>query len=111
MLSREIRPLPASPVPPDFLDGCATLSGAIEELATRFPDYECLTIVDRRGNEQSTTLGAFFARAKSAQALFESRGLGPGDHAVLLLPTGSDLVSAYFGVMLAGAAPAVMAAT
>ena len=109
MLSREVRALPPSPVPPDFLDRCETLSSAIEELATRFPGYPCLTIVDRHGGEESTTLGDFFARAKAVQALLEARGLGPGDHAVLLLPTGSDLVSGYFGVMLAGAAPAVMA--
>ena len=33
MLPREIRALPPSPVPADFLDTCTTLSAAIEELA------------------------------------------------------------------------------
>jgi acyl-CoA synthetase (AMP-forming)/AMP-acid ligase II len=109
MLPREIRALPPSPVLADFLDTCTTLSAAIEELAGRFPDYECLTLVDRRGGEERTTLSSLWARGKSAQALFESHGLRPGDHAVLILPTGSDLISSYFGVIVAGGVPAVMA--
>lgn len=109
MLPREIRRLPPSPVPADFLDGCTTLPAAIEELATRFPGYECLTIVDRRGGEEATSLGRLQARARSAQALFQAHGLRPGEHGVLILPTGSDLVAGYFGVMLAGGVPAVMA--
>ena len=100
----------SSPVPSDFLDTCTTLPGAIEELVERFPDYECLIVLDRDGNEDRTTLAGFWERAKAAQALFEARGLGPGDHAVLILPTGGELVSSYFGVMLAGGVPALAAA-
>jgi len=99
-----------SPVPSDFLDACTTLPGAIEELVERFPDYECLIVLGRDGNEDRTTLAKFWERAKAAQALFEDRGLEPGDHAVLVLPTGGELVSAYFGVMLAGGVPALSAA-
>jgi acyl-CoA synthetase (AMP-forming)/AMP-acid ligase II len=103
-------PVPPSPVPSDFLDGCTTLTAAIEELVQRFPDYECLIVLNRDGSEERTSLAHFFRRAKAAQTLFEERGLAPGDHAVLILPTGGDLVSAYFGVMLAGGVPALSAA-
>ncbi len=105
----EARQLPPSPVPPDFLDACTTLTAAIQELVERFPDYECLTILHRDGSEDRTSLARFWQRAKSAQALLESNGLRPGDHAVLILPTGSDLVASYFGVMLAGGVPALTA--
>ena len=104
MLPPNVKPPAPSPVPPDFLDRCETLTGAIVELAERFPAYECLIVLDRNAREERTSLGRFWERAKAAQALFTARGLAPGDHALLILPTGSDLVSTYFGVMLAGVA-------
>jgi len=97
-------------VPADFLDRATTLTAAIEDLVSRFPDYECLIVLDRSGKEERTSLAHFWRRAHAARALFQERGLRPGDHAVLILPTGGDLVSAYFGVMLAGGVPALSAA-
>lgn len=109
MLPPDVKRPASSPVPPDFLDGCVTLTDAIVELAQRFPDYECLIVLDRDAQEQRTSLGQFWQRAKSAQALFEAKGLAPGDHALLILPTGGDLIATYFGVMLAGGIPALAA--
>jgi acyl-CoA synthetase (AMP-forming)/AMP-acid ligase II len=109
MLPPDVKRPASSPVPPDFLDGCVTLTDAIVELAQRFPDYECLIVLDRDAQEQRTSLGQFWERAKSAQALFEAKGLAPGDHALLILPTGGDLIATYFGVMLAGGIPALAA--
>jgi acyl-CoA synthetase (AMP-forming)/AMP-acid ligase II len=108
--ARGVERLAPSPVPGDFLDHCTTLPGAIEELVARFPDYECLIVLAGNGQQQRTTLAGFWQRAKAAQTLFEDRGLVPGDHALLVLPTGGDLVAAYFGVMLAGGVPALSAA-
>ncbi len=109
MLPPDVKRPASSPVPPDFLNGCVTLTDAIVELAQRFPDYECLIVLDRDAQEQRTSLGRFWERAKSAQALFEAKGLAPGDHALLILPTGGDLIATYFGVMLAGGIPALAA--
>ncbi len=109
MLPPDVKRPASSPVPPDFLNGCVTLTDAIVELAQRFPDYECLIVLDRDAQEQRTSLGHFWERAKSAQALFEAKGLAPGDHALLILPTGGDLIATYFGVMLAGGIPALAA--
>ena len=69
----------------------------------RFPDYECLIVLDRNWHEERVSLARFFARAKAFQAALGALGIVPGDHVVLILPTGSDLVSAYFGAMFAGA--------
>ena len=106
---REIaRPL-RSPVPADFLDRATTLTQAVRELCERFPDFAGLTLLDRHRNEHVLTLGEFFARARAFQNALVSRGLAPGEAAVLILPTGFELVAAYFGVMLAGGVPAVAA--
>ena len=105
----EIHPPAPSPVPAGFLDSATTLSGAVAELAARFPDYECLIVLDRHWQEERTTLRTFWQRAQSFRAAFEARGMQPGDHALLVLPTGSELVAAYFGVMLGGGVPALAA--
>jgi len=96
-------------VPPGFLDSVETVSGAIADLAHRFPDYECLVMLDRRRREERLSLAAFWRRANVIRAAMEERGLRPGDSVVLILPTGSELVAAYFGVMLAGGIPALAA--
>ncbi|MBW2278178.1 MAG: AMP-binding protein [Deltaproteobacteria bacterium] len=101
--------MPSSQVPADFLDGVETVTAAIAELVTRFPEHECLIVLDRHWNDERTTLASFWKRAKSFQAAVESRGLGVGDSAVVILPNGSDLVACYFGVMLAGGVPALAA--
>ena len=110
MPALDVEPPQRSPVPPDFLDRATTLTDAIRDLVQRFPDYECLIVLDRSGHEERTSLARFWERAMAAHALFVGRGLEPGDHAVLILPTGGDLVAAYFGVMLAGGVPALSAA-
>jgi acyl-CoA synthetase (AMP-forming)/AMP-acid ligase II len=43
------------------------------------------------------------------QAALAARGLRPGDIALLALPTGPDLLAAYFGVMRAGGVPGLIA--
>ncbi len=104
---REQVVLPPSPVEPGFLDGVQTLVEALVELARRHPDYPCLVFADRSGREERLTLGALRARAAAVQACLEARGVAPGDHVVLVLPTGPELVAAYFGVLFAGAIPAL----
>lgn len=105
----EVAPLPSSPVPGDFLDGAKSVISGIEELALRFPDYECLTLLDRNHDEQRISLEAFWSRAKDVQATIEARGLARGDRVLLVLPTGLELLAGYFGVMAAGCLPSVTA--
>ena len=106
---REVRHFPPSPIGPQLLDEAETLTGLVAALADRFPDWECLTILDRAREERSLTLGALWARARAVQAAIVRTGLAPGEIALLVLPTGPELVSAYFAVMLAGGVPGLLA--
>ena len=56
-------PVPSSPVPHRFTDDADTLIDALALLVERFPDYPCLTVLDRHGREARLTLGGLWARA------------------------------------------------
>ncbi len=107
---REKEPPRRSPVPRSVLDDAETLAGALATLAERFPDYECLTIVDRHWRERRLSLRTLWGDARRVQASLVARGLRPGGFVLLALPTGAELVAAYFGVMLAGGIPGLIAA-
>ncbi len=98
---------PASPVDPATLDRARTLTGAIVELAQRHPDFPCLLFAQSDGSTEPLTLRELHARAAQVQALLQDRGLAPGDNVVVVLPTGPELVAAYFGVLFAGGVPAL----
>jgi acyl-CoA synthetase (AMP-forming)/AMP-acid ligase II len=104
-----VAPLPASPVPTTFLDHAQTLTGALETLAERFPDFVCLTILDRNHKEERLSLGALWSRARATQTALLAAGLGPQQFVILALPTGPEVLAAYFGVMLAGGVPGLVA--
>jgi acyl-CoA synthetase (AMP-forming)/AMP-acid ligase II len=104
-----ISPLPPSPVPPALLDDAETLTDALAALARRHPSFECLAILDRHGREERLSIGTLWARARAVQAGLVARRLEPGDIALVVLPTGAALAAAYFGVMLAGGVPALVA--
>src|SRR5207247_1643000 len=74
---REVRHFPPSPIGPQLLDEAETLTGLVAALADRFPDWECLTILDRAREERSLTLGALWARARAVQAAIVRTGLAP----------------------------------
>jgi acyl-CoA synthetase (AMP-forming)/AMP-acid ligase II len=93
----------------DLLEGAGTIGAAIEVLVERFPQFECMTLLDRHRDEQRLSLRTFWRRAKDFQAALAARGVGPGDTVLLVLPTGVDLVTAYFGAMFGGAIPALAA--
>jgi acyl-CoA synthetase (AMP-forming)/AMP-acid ligase II len=105
----EIQSLPESPVPGDILDRSQTLTSALSEMVERFPDFECLTFYDRHGGEERLSLAKFWRRAGELCAVFRARGLRRGGCGMLILPTGAELVSAYFGVLLAGSRAALVA--
>lgn len=104
-----ITPLPQSPVGPGLLDRAETLPGALGALVEHCPDFPCLILLDRHGREERFTAGEIWTRARQIQSVLVDSGLKPGAFAVIILPTGPELVSAYFAVMLAGAVPALAA--
>jgi acyl-CoA synthetase (AMP-forming)/AMP-acid ligase II len=104
-----LAPAPPSPVPHRLTDGAATLIEALTLLVERFPQFTCLTVLDRHGHEAHLTLGALWTRAGHVHAALAARGFRPGDVALLVLPTGPELLAAYFGVMRAGGVPGLIA--
>ena len=106
---RDVALLPRSPIPSSVLDDAETLTGAFTTLVERFPDWECVTILDRDGIENRCSLGQIGERARSIQRSLEAAGLRAGGVVLIALPTGVELVSAYFGVMLAGGIPGLVA--
>jgi acyl-CoA synthetase (AMP-forming)/AMP-acid ligase II len=101
--------IPASPVPESLLDEAETLTGALAALVERFAEFRCLTTVDRRGEEQHRSVGELWSRAQAIRAGLEAAGLEPGRVVILILPTGPELVAAYFAVLLAGGVPGLAA--
>jgi acyl-CoA synthetase (AMP-forming)/AMP-acid ligase II len=95
--------------PEEILDRAETVSGALAERVERAPDSECLILIDRERREHPTSLREFWSRARDVHATMAARGVRPGESVLLILPTGSELVCAYFGAMLAGAIPALAA--
>ena len=55
--------------------------------------------------EQSITHGALLQAARAVAGVLQSHALQPGDAVAIMLPTGRDYFSVFFGVMLAGGIP------
>jgi len=100
---------PASPIPARHTDPATTLVDAIADLAERFPEFRCLTFVDRDGREERVTLAQLWQRARAFAALLHARRCEPGRPVLLALPTSLDLAAAYVGTMLAGGIPGLIA--
>jgi acyl-CoA synthetase (AMP-forming)/AMP-acid ligase II len=105
----QLKPLPPSPVPQGLLNDAETLTGAVAALAERCPDFECLAILDRHGDEQRVHLAALWRRARAVQATLAARGVRPGTLVLIVLPTGMELLAAYVGALLAGGVPGLLA--
>ncbi len=109
MRAAHLVPLPPSPVSPEVLTRAETLGGAFEELARRHPAHVGFAILDRHWQETRATYGQLYREAKVVQQALEARGVGAGDTVLLVFPTCMDLVAGYFGTLLAGGVPAILA--
>jgi fatty-acyl-CoA synthase len=93
---------------PDLLDRAETLAGALQALVELRPDEEALVLVDRSGTEHPVTLRDLWKQTRGVQGALTAAGLSPGSVVALVLPTSPELVSTYFGVLLAGGVPAML---
>ncbi|MEZ4219224.1 MAG: fatty acyl-AMP ligase [Myxococcota bacterium] len=100
--------LDRAPAPLDVLDTAPTLTAALRALVEARPDATALVVLDRRGRERAVKLADLWRRAGAYRAHFAALGLAPGEVVVLVLPTGTDLIEAYFGAVLAGGIPALL---
>lgn len=106
---REQTPFAQSPVPSDLLDDATSLTQAFTALAQRFPDWESMVILNGERRETRLTMRALWYRARSIQTWLVTHDFEPGGIVLMTLPTGPEIVAAYFGVMLAGGVPGLVA--
>lgn len=105
----EVAPPPRSGVPPGLLDEATTIPGALAALARTAPGFPCLTILDRARRERRLTVGELWEEGLRVAAALRDAGARPGTFVLLVLPTGPELVTGYFGALLAGAVPGLLA--
>ena len=92
---------------PSLLDRAKTLPGALAALAEHYPDFECLFILDRERRERRYTTAELWAETGCTARRLIAHGLKAGQTVGIVLPTGPELISAYFGALLAGGIPAL----
>lgn len=109
MAMAEVAPLPPSGVPPRLLDEATTIPGVLAALARTAPGFPCLTILDRQRREQRLTVGELWEEALAVAGALRAAGARPQSFVLFVLPTGRELVTGYFGALLAGAVPGLLA--
>ncbi|GAB3426162.1 AMP-binding protein [Massilia solisilvae] len=82
-----------------------TLLDVLEWHASRAPDRVHILLRDEHGRDVQITHGQLLAAAREVAAGLLAHGLRPHQTVALMLPTGRDYLSCFFGVMLAGAIP------
>ncbi|HXV08048.1 MAG TPA: AMP-binding protein, partial [Burkholderiales bacterium] len=86
----------------------STLLEVLEWHARLHPERVHIVLGRERGDgleEQSITHAALLQAAAAAASALQAHGLQPGDTVAIMLPTGADYFSTFFGAMLAGGIP------
>ncbi len=82
-----------------------TLTGVLDWYAERQPERPHVVIVRGRGEGQTITYRALHDDARAVARGMRALGLAPGERVAIMLPTGADYFSAFFGALYAGAIP------
>ena len=87
----------------------ATLRDTILSRAAAHPDQVYVRCVFPDGSDSAVTYAGLTARGSQFATLLRSEGITPGEIVVVLLPHSSDLYSAFFGAILGGFVPTMLA--
>src|SRR5271169_6718917 len=83
-----------------------TLIEALEWHVARNPDRLHVTVLQDESTVLATmTYGELSKAARAVAAGLIARDIGPGDRVALMLPTGTDFFTAFFGILYTGAVP------
>jgi 1-acyl-sn-glycerol-3-phosphate acyltransferase len=83
-----------------------TLVDVLEWHVARNPDRLHVTVLQDESTVLATmTYGELSRAARAVAAGLIARDIGPGDCVALMLPTGADFFSAFFGILYTGAVP------
>jgi len=86
--------------------GAKTMVEALEWHVAHHPDRRHLTVLQDETTTLATmTYGELATAARAVAAGLIARDIGPGDRVALMLPTGTDFFTAFFGILYTGAIP------
>jgi len=83
----------------------STLGEALLSWADRDPDRTHAHFREGENDESTITYGELATGALRLGAEFRRRGIGPGDTVGLMLPTGKEFLTGFFGTLFAGGIP------
>ena len=96
---------PALPAAAPLASSAATVHGALWERAQSTPDRPHVFMREEDGTEVTLTYGRLLGEAAALAGGLKERGVGRGDTVALMLPTGSDFLRSFQGILIAGAVP------
>src|SRR4030095_6093464 len=77
--------------------------------APRTQPFATMWETNREGEQETVTFGQFLDLAGGYANLYQTRGLGPGDTVVLVMPQSIALLAAFTGALIMGAIPTILA--
>ncbi|CEF68538.1 Disco-interacting protein 2 homolog C [Strongyloides ratti] len=79
----------------------------LKDLATTSPDHILYTLINSKGIEvESLSCGQLYKKAEKIGLLLLEKGhLNEGDHVALIFPPGIDLITAFYGCLIANLIP------
>jgi fatty-acyl-CoA synthase len=77
--------------------------------APRALPFATMWEANREPMQETVTFGQFLELATGYAALYQARGLGPGDTVVLVMPQSLALLEAFAGAIILGAVPTILA--
>src|SRR5262249_18190005 len=86
----------------------ATLTARLLDNASAAPERTAITLLQPRQPDQSLSYRRLLQGAAGYARAYQSAGVQPGEVVVLILQHGEALVCAFWGALLAGAAPSMM---
>ena len=92
---------PASAAPSE----AGTLTEILDWHARTHPERPHVVLPGRNGEHRIITYGALAEDARAVARGLRLRGLEPGERVAIMLPTGEEFFSAFFGVLYAGGVP------
>jgi len=96
---------PALPRAAPLTSAATTVHGALWDRAQSTPDRPHVFMREEDGAEVTLTYGRLLADAAAVAGGLKERGVGRGDTVGLMLPTGSDFLRSFQGILIAGAVP------
>src|SRR5688572_22993592 len=96
---------PALPAATPLLSAATTVHGALWQRAQSSPDRPHVYLREDDGTEVTLTYGRLLGDSAAVAGGLKERGVRKGDAVALMLPTGSDFLCSFQGILIAGAVP------